>query len=377
MRKNCWLYGFLILVLGLLSGCDEGENSWQRAARQDLAFMREQILANHPGPVNQEDPDFTKKLETAYDSAIRAVTGIKNRDDYWRALEQFASSFHDEHLRVYQPKKRGDKPDKRDTQEKFAFDEVAPQIAWIRLPTFEPDEEQQQQLTEMFKMLLHLRNYKAIVFDLHGNTGGNNAWGNLVLEALFSPTYVQQQLFELWQTVAIDYRVSSENLAHIRQVARVYAKKWGKESELARGYKEFGDIMQVSLEQGDTLVRVPKGSYKPVLKNIKDPVHALIVVIIDHKCAGASLDFIDTIKNLSHPVILFGETTGADTFYMDVRELRLPSSYGIFGFPIKVFHGRARGNNQPYKPDIPYNGDLDDTPRVAEAVYRLIMGKKG
>lgn len=375
MTKNYLLSGLLLITLSLLCGCDDGESSWQKTTRQDLEFMREQILENHPGPINQEDPDFTKNLEASYDKALSSVAGVKKQADYWRTIQMFAASFNDGHLSVFAPEKNSSKSKQQDDQEKLIFDEIAPQVAWVRLPTFELDDDQKEQIAQMLKMFPHLRNYKAIVFDLHGNTGGNSAWGNQLLDALFTPTYVQQQRFELWQKILIDYRVSKDNIKHIRHIARSCAKDFGKDCELARGYAEFADIMQLAADRGDQLVRVPKGNYKPILKNIKDPVRALIVVIIDHQCASACLDFIDGIKGLQHPVILFGETTGADTFYMDVRELKLPSGRGTFVFPIKVFRGRARGNNEPYRPDIPYNGDLRDTPRVAEVVYRLIMGQ--
>lgn len=376
MKKKYCLVSLCVFGILLLSGCDEGESSLQRATYKDLAFVREQILAHHPGPVNQDDPLFTKKLEEAYDRAVAAVTNVRMSNDYWRIMNMFVESFGDEHLRVWKQKKAKKGSEKKVQQEKFVFDEIAPQIAWIRLPTFDPNDEQKRQIAEMYNMLFHLRDYKAIVFDLHGNTGGNNAWGNQILECLFTPSYVQQQMFELWQKISIEYRVSADNIDHIRKMAQGCAKNFGKDSELACGYREFGDIMQAALDRGDDLVKVPKGSYKPLLKDVKDPVKALIIVVIDRHCASAALDFVDVIKTLNHPTILFGETTSADTFYMDVRERKLPSGQGIVSFPIKVYRGRPRGNNEPYKPDIAYQGDFCDTSRVAEEVYRLITGQK-
>ncbi len=380
MNKNYLLSTSLVLLVTLFCGCDEDGSYWQRMARQDLDFMRAQILENHPGPVNAEDPHFSQNLEAAYQNALNALTTIIDHDGYEAVVKSFVSSFHDSHLRTGPLKKKAKtatKTEKQDPKKLVAFDEIAPHVAWIRIPTFElGGEEQKGRLAEMFKMLVHLRHYRAIIFDLHGNTGGNSAWSGQIISELFSPSYAQQQRYELWEKIALDYRVSAGNLLHIKKIAQGCAKDFGKESELARGYDEFYQTMKTASEHGDKLVRVPKGEYKPHIKQVPNPVTAPIFVIIDHACVSACLDFIDELKHLKHPVILFGEQTGADTFYMEVRSEKLPSGQGMFTFPIKVYRGRLRGNNEAYKPDVPYSGDLNDTPRVAEAVYRLILGKK-
>lgn len=376
MNKNYLLSTSLVLLATLFCGCDESGNYWQRMAQQDLDFMRAQILENHPGPVNVEDPHFAQNLETAYQNALNAITTIIDHDGYETVVKSFVTSFHDSHLRIcpLKKKEKAVKKEKPDPKKLVAFDEIAPKVAWIRIPTFELGEEQKDRLAEMFKMLVHLRHYKAIVFDLHGNAGGNPAWGGKIISELFSPSYSQQQRYELWEKIALDYRVSPGNLLHIKKIAQSCAKDFGKESELARGYDEFYQIMKTAAERGDKLVRVPKGEYKPRIKQVPNPVTAAIFVIIDHACVSACLDFIDELKQLKHPVILFGEQTGADTFYTEVLSEKLPSGQGMFTFPIKVYRGRLRGNNEAYKPDVAYSGDLNDTPRVAEAVYRLIRG---
>lgn len=81
---------------------------------------------------------------------------------------------------------------------------------------------------------------------------------------------------------------------------------------------------------------------------------AKIVVIIDAFCMSATLDFIDALKAMDQQVILVGETTDADSVYMEIRIADLPSGKGQFQFPIKMYSNRLRGHNVPYVPDIPY-----------------------
>ena len=49
---------------------------------------------------------------------------------------------------------------------------------------------------------------------------------------------------------------------------------------------------------------------------------------------------------------------------MDVRRIELPSKIGYLQIPLKVYRNRLRGHNQPYQPDIVYEGDIKDTPAV-------------
>jgi hypothetical protein len=91
------------------------------------------------------------------------------------------------------------------------------------------------------------------------------------------------------------------------------------------------------------------------------PVPEKDMVLINHLTASASLDFIDNLKILDHPVILVGETTSADRLYMEIKTVELPSKLAHLVYPIKVYRNRRRGDNEPYHPDIVSEGNLDDT----------------
>ena len=56
--------------------------------------------------------------------------------------------------------------------------------------------------------------------------------------------------------------------------------------------------------------------------------------------------------------------TRGDRLYMELRSSALPSKLGKFGFPIKVYRNRYRGDNESYMPDILYDGDIANTARL-------------
>ena len=61
-----------------------------------------------------------------------------------------------------------------------------------------------------------------------------------------------------------------------------------------------------------------------------------------------------------------GSETVADSDYMELRTLDLPSGLGRLGLPIKVYRGRPRASGQSYRPEIPYM-DRDWTTDALEA----------
>lgn len=59
-----------------------------------------------------------------------------------------------------------------------------------------------------------------------------------------------------------------------------------------------------------------------------------------------------------------GLPTYADSVYMELRQIELPSGIARMGTPIKVYRNRPRGNNQPYVPTHRFAGNILDTPAL-------------
>ncbi len=106
------------------------------------------------------------------------------------------------------------------------------------------------------------------------------------------------------------------------------------------------------------------------VQNIMKALHARMVVITDNYCGSACLGFLDELFALDL-VIQIGLATGADTDYMECRDVQLPSSLGTLHFPIKVYRNRARKPNEPYVPhyrvDDIYNDDILE--EVIQKIY--------
>jgi hypothetical protein len=104
----------------------------------------------------------------------------------------------------------------------------------------------------------------------------------------------------------------------------------------------------------------------PVVWNFKGRV----VLVTDQACVSACLDFVDMVK-LIPGLLHVGEVTNGDTVYTQVTPQRENYAYEQLDFmvPIKKWNKRLRADNQPYVPDILYDGDMNNT----EALQKWVL----
>lgn len=221
------------------------------------------------------------------------------------------------------------------------------------------------------------RTYNTIIFDVRNNGGGNSRFGREILNALFGPDYVHQHIKKIDQNVYCDWRVSKDNIAFLATLISKVKNQFDPESTAVQSLTTLYDNMQQALLKGDKLVRewAEQPDNSTTSKNPEKLCSAKIIVLINHGCGSACLNFIDDIKAMEHPVTLVGKTTGADSLYMDVRTVKLPSSYGTLTFPQKVWRNRPRRNNQPHKPDIEYAGNINDTQAIEQWINEKVIGQ--
>jgi len=98
------------------------------------------------------------------------------------------------------------------------------------------------------------------------------------------------------------------------------------------------------------------------------PVGA-VFVLTDEACMSACLDAVDLWTRLGATPI--GHETDADTVYMEVRNVDLPSGLGQMSLPMKFYIGRERGHNQPVVPVHRFEGDMNDTAALEAWVSAL------
>lgn len=74
------------------------------------------------------------------------------------------------------------------------------------------------------------------------------------------------------------------------------------------------------------------------------------------------------------PALLqIGRETYIDKWSGSPTLLELPSGNGRFTMPTMIRLDRARGDNQPWKPDVTFNGDVGDTTAVEAWINAVVL----
>jgi hypothetical protein len=360
-----------ICCLILAIGCDKHPakpgSSPNELVLKDIDFITQTILENHPGPKNTHDPHFMNTLNNAHREAIADVKKVTSEKEHIALLKKYIKHFNDEHLGIstksQHPNTSKPMPQTRD----FSSRKFIPDITWVTLPTFGPNNKEQiKQLQDIITQMPKLRNNRLIIVDVRGNGGGDSAWGEEIIKALFGKEYAENKINDLYHNVYCDWRVSEGNAEHMHAIMVEYNKQFGEQSKevewASKIYNQLADTIKkgavFSKEYNNKPVQQDKKSYP------QNMCHAKIMVLIDKGCFSACLNFLDQLKALAHPVLFVGQTTNADTPYMGGRSVELPSKLGQFQFPIKVYRNRRRGSNQPHHPDVIYPGNINDTEKI-------------
>lgn len=353
--KNIKLYTYCLLgVLAILfSGYQAHIYILKKFAQNDIDFIHQTFLENHPGVYNDQDPNFVNTMNTAYQQATHAIECIKSSHDHESIIKEYLAAFHDTHVRFVSKNSQIHPAQKKEFVD-FAINALPDDIIWITLPTFDPNKEQQKKLKSIIDQLPNYKKSKLIVFDLRSNTGGASDWGIALLNNLFSEEYITQKLYALNQKIEIDWRASKDNITHLAHFVNYIKDQFGTESQLVLEFQNIEKGMQQAYKEHKIFyTEYNSESMTPKIK-AKNPVTAKIAAITSSRCVSACLDFIDALKAADPKTILIGQTTDADTMYMEIRLIDLPSDLGKVQFPIKMYRGRPRGNNVPYEPDIHY-----------------------
>jgi peptidase S41-like protein len=232
---------------------------------------------------------------------------------------------------------------------------------WITLPTFDLTNSQSgaalKKLTDEVRAKAPaIRSSRAVVFDVRGNRGGSSDAGRALLAAIWGTGFVEQRAP---RPAAVEWRLSQGNLRFLRDVnLRTLRRQFGEDSAQARSYEERLKAMEEAFAKGVALFRDVPEAAAPAAETIE--VRARPILLTDNVCASACLDFADIVRKLPGAEHV-GRETSADAVYIDNRALPLPSGLGFVGFSMKVYRGRARGNNEPYKPSRVWRGDIRDT----------------
>ena len=171
------------------------------------------------------------------------------------------------------------------------------------------------------------------------------------------------------------WRVSPSNLGHVNKFPEMMRHQFQEDSGAVVWADKVCQNMQKSFNENRLFFESKDNDETVSLSESENLFKGRVYAIVNSKCFSACLDFLDLLKISKIPFVMIGQTTGADSSYMEVREVKLPSEIGLFRFPIKVYINRMRGHNQPYKPDVDCSAFIKDTQKL-ESVVLSHLGDK-
>ncbi|MBA4803690.1 MAG: hypothetical protein H2038_03450 [Brevundimonas sp.] len=240
---------------------------------------------------------------------------------------------------------------------------------WIGLGGFngDPESEDGVRLTALQEAVAaragEIRTAPAVVFDLRGNNGGSSAWIYALARTLWGQDHVE---YRQPRSTAVDWRASAANLATIES----YKTLLGPDPEVQAWLDRIASGLTEARAAGQPLWRqADEDEAAPVPPADPSPMRARTWVLTDSGCASACLDAVDLLKALG--AVHLGLETSGDTVYMEVREEVLPGGRVTARVPMKVYRGRARGNNETWVPGHVWPGALSDTAGIEAWIAEL------
>ena len=249
---------------------------------------------------------------------------------------------------------------------------------WISTPTFngDPSGEAYAELTALVADMKAkqdaLRAAPYVVLDLRGNGGGSSHWSQLMAQVLWGDAWMAAHPEPTIE--AVEWRASDGNIAEISAFLDKLRATNGQPELIAwaddavKGMKAAQAAGQVYWRSANDEKAADAAPPPPAPQLMAGRVY----VLTDSSCGSACLDAVDLWKTLG--AVQIGRETSADTVYMEIREPILPSGLAQIAVPMKVYRGRARGNNEPQRPQYVIEGDMSDDAALLAAIRRLQPG---
>ena len=246
---------------------------------------------------------------------------------------------------------------------------------WISTPSFngDPSGETHAALTALIADMktkqeaLRLAPY--VVLDLRGNGGGSSHWSQLMAQVLWGDAWMAAHPEPAVE--AVEWRASDGNIAQISEFLGQLRASNGSPEYIAWA-EDAVNGMKAAQAAGQPYWR---SANEPAPEDAAPPPPApelmagRVYVLTDSSCGSVCLDAVDLWKTAG--ALQVGRETSADTVYMELREAALPSGLARIAVPMKVYRGRARGNNEPQRPQYVIEGDMSDDAALLAAIRRL------
>ncbi len=90
----------LLLIAGPATAAPAGDADWATTTLNDLAAARNAILADHPGPVDSQQPGFVAAMDQRQQELLPLARAAQGKADWQRVLQDFANGFADVHVAI-------------------------------------------------------------------------------------------------------------------------------------------------------------------------------------------------------------------------------------------------------------------------------------
>lgn len=247
---------------------------------------------------------------------------------------------------------------------------------WVALPTFDgnPEGERGRALRAVVQRIEAeaeaMRAAPVIVFDLRGNGGGSSGWSYEIARILWGEGAFERAP---QSPMTVVWRASEENLQSIRDGFAARDANGALSPNLRDWYRNTIAGLEAARARGEdrwVIEPNPRAAPDPAAAPLADhPPQGRVFVLTDETCMSACLDAVDLWTRFG--AVPVGRETGADTIYMEVRGVRMPSGLGSMSLPMKYYIGRPRGHNQPVTPTHRFDGDMSDTAAVEAWINAL------
>ncbi len=254
----------------------------------------------------------------------------------------------------------------------FTLTWPAPDVAWVRLPSFSGDSGTTAQIVQLAASLRasskRLRAARHIILDVRGNGGGNSFNGVRIVREIWTERELRRHGAKE-ESIEVAWRASPDNLAHWRQWMTDRERRGSAAGEELSFGRRIVDGMSRSLARGESLyVERGEGINPSVRRDAprKGVFPAAVSLLSDGSCASACLDFADLLLSMPGTRVV-GADTGGDGLLMEIRVLPVPSGLLSIAVPQKVYVNRRRGHLERYEADVRFSGPWTD-----EAVVRWV-----
>ena len=217
-----------------------------------------------------------------------------------------------------------------------------------------------------------LRQADIVVLDLRGNGGGNSRYGDEIASVLFGPNKPAGQ----GSSCDSVWRVSPRNIKQMNYYMEHFAETV---PEFIEQFKPKVALAEASFEQGREFTGPTNcaESQTPVEEPARQPGQVSkgkIVLLTDNTCFSSCLIVTDKFRQLG--ALHVGQSTDANTHYLEVREDLMPSGLSYFS-TLQAMSPSSPVNYGPFDPDVVYNGEIADTQSLEQWIFRLVTDTRG